>query len=282
MSETPDRDAALTRDELLELAAADALGALDEVESARFERGFASAVPSLQSELRSVQDRVAASPSLLSSEQPPASLRLRVLARVASAIEEQGAAPIATIGPARVSSSTTRVSDRDAIVQELIERARLERRPTQHLWRMVALIALAALVVSLYFQGQQRVISDRLMDYVDGRMTEETVRELARATQSFNFESARELQVIDSDGRVSKVVHAYIDESTRRVCVVGFGVVEPGLGVRVLAGALADGRPLAAAVVENRGFGVVFDAESIGDARELRLEIGDSAMRILI
>ena len=32
MSETPDRDAALTRDELLELAAADALGALDELE----------------------------------------------------------------------------------------------------------------------------------------------------------------------------------------------------------------------------------------------------------
>jgi hypothetical protein len=54
-------------------------------------------------------------------------------------------------------------------------------------------------------------------------------------------------------------------------------VVDPSLAVRVVA----DGAPqLAATVVESRGFGLRLQQPE--DVRELRLEIGDSAMRILI
>ncbi|MFZ9916151.1 MAG: hypothetical protein ACO3IB_12575, partial [Phycisphaerales bacterium] len=89
-----------TRDELLELATLEALGQLDEVEEARLDRAFRAASPSLQDEIRELQLRVATDPALRSSEPPPSSLRLRTLARVAHAIEEDAAAaaPIATIG----------------------------------------------------------------------------------------------------------------------------------------------------------------------------------------
>ena len=76
----------ISREELLELAVADAIGVLDEVDTARFERVFSSAAPSLQAEVRVAQDRVALDRMLLVDEQPPASLRLKTLARVAAAI----------------------------------------------------------------------------------------------------------------------------------------------------------------------------------------------------
>jgi hypothetical protein len=159
MTEDPTsfRDEPTSREEMLDLAAADAIGALDAVEQARFERAFIASAPSLQADIRAVQDRIvqdhlAAGSVFRSSEQPPASLRLKTLARVASAIEAEGAAPIAVIGPARGASrasSDAREGTRDALLREILERTELERRPTQHLWRVAALFLFAALVVAL-------------------------------------------------------------------------------------------------------------------------------------
>lgn len=287
------RDEPLPREELLELAAADAFGALDAVEQARFERAFALSAPSLQAEVRAVQDRVAQDPAFRSGDQPPASLRLKTLARVAAAIESEGVAPIAVIGPAHGAghwgagrrgagrrAEPAVDSSRDALLREILARAEIERRPPQHLWRIAALFLFAALVVALFFNSEQRKISERLMDYVDGRMTEASVRALAQATESFDFTRARSLQVLDADGRASRTVHAYLDEVTREVCVVGFGVVDPGLSVRVLDGASGATHQLAASVVESRGFGLRFQQPE--GVRELRLEVGDSALRIII
>ena len=297
------RDEPLPREELLELAAADAFGALDAVEQARFERAFVLSAPSLQAEVRAVQDRVAQDPAFRSGDQPPASLRLKTLARVAAAIESEGVAPIAVIGPARGAghwgaghwgaghwgagrrgagrrAEPAVDSSRDALLREILARAEIERRPPQHLWRIAALFLFAALVVALFFNSEQRKISERLMDYVDGRMTEASVRALAQATESFDFTRARSLQVLDADGRASRTVHAYLDEVTREVCVVGFGVVDPGLSVRVLDGASGATHQLAASVVESRGFGLRFQQPE--GVRELRLEVGDSALRIII
>lgn len=297
------RDEPLPREELLELAAADAFGALDAVEQARFERAFALSAPSLQAEVRAVQDRVAQDPAFRSGDQPPASLRLKTLARVAAAIESEGVAPIAVIGPAHGAghwgaghwgaghwgagrrgagrrAEPAVDSSRDALLREILARAEIERRPPQHLWRIAALFLFAALVVALFFNSEQRKISERLMDYVDGRMTEASVRALAQATESFDFTRARSLQVLDADGRASRTVHAYLNEVTREVCVVGFGVVDPGLSVRVLDGASGATHQLAASVVESRGFGLRFQQPE--GVRELRLEVGDSALRIII
>ena len=92
-----------SRDELRELATLEVIGCLDEVESARLERLFEAARPSVQSEVRALQAQIAVEPSLRSAEAVPEDLRLRVLARLATAIEEaeRAQAPLASIGRVR-------------------------------------------------------------------------------------------------------------------------------------------------------------------------------------
>ena len=276
----------ITRDELLELATADALGVLDQVDAARFERAFSSAVPSVQAEVRALQDRLCAERALLADEQPPASLRLKTLARVAGAIEEHTAAvaPIATIGPARsvrkigserVGSEVAGDLDtasRESLVREILERSALERRPTQHVWRAAALFLFAALVVALYFNAQQRQISNRLMDLVDRKLVDDAMHQVARTTQGFGFERAREVAVLDADGRPSKLIHAYLDESTNRICVVGFGLSGSGAPVRVTAGSAEQPLTLVASVTEDRGFAVIFDRPAAGETLHLQVD----------
>ncbi|MFZ4751087.1 MAG: hypothetical protein ACOYMM_11365 [Phycisphaerales bacterium] len=275
----------MTRDELLELAIADAMGVLDEVDSARFERAFVAAAPSVQAEVRAMQDRVVADRALLSDELPPASLRLKTLARVASAIEEEraAAAPIATIGPARAARGGEAAQadlQREQLVREIIERSAHERRPTQHLWRAAALFLFAALAVALYFQMEQRRVSNRLMDLVDGKLVDDSMHAIARTTEGFDFARARELRVLDADGRDEKLVHAYLDESSNRICVVAFGVAESGSPVRVVAGDRKEPVPVVASIVESRGFGVIFDLPS--ERAALGLEIGGRALTIVV
>ena len=273
----------ISREELLELATADALGVIDEVDSARFERAFAASAPSLQAEIRALQDRIAVDPSFLSGEQPPASLRLKTLARVAAVREEQAAPPIATIGPARAAGSRQLI-DREALVREILERTALERRPTQHIWRAAALFLFAALVVALYFESQQRATSARLMDFVDRTLVDEARQAVAEATVGFDFAHARELAVLDAGGNRAKLVRAYLEESTGRVCVVGFGFDASGKHVSVSKDgtelALASGRTssLASSVVQERGFAVLFDRPADGGV--LRLEVGSDRFTI--
>jgi len=316
----------ISREELLELAVADAIGVLDEVDTARFERAFSSAAPSLQAEVRVAQDRVALDRMLLVDEQPPASLRLKTLARVAAAIELEaaGAAPIAMIGPARgytaERASAVAGSDssprefidhesREAIVREILERSAMERRPPQHLWRAAALFLFAALVVALYFHSEQRAISERMMNFVDGRLSEDAMRAIGRATSGFDFEHARQLKVYvknvpDNAGATgialrdgpgggsgvgsllvdpaneSKLVHAYFDESRNQICVIGFGVSESGKPVIVTRVDEQKALPLVAGVVEHRGFCVLFAAPAAKG--ELTVRLGASELTIVV
>ena len=322
----------ISREELLELAVADAIGVLDEVDTARFERAFSSAAPSLQAEVRVAQDRVALDRMLLVDEQPPASLRLKTLARVAAAIELEaaGAAPIAMIGPARghtadrAVAGAVAVSDnsprefidhesREAIVREILERSAMERRPPQHLWRAAALFLFAALVVALYFHSEQRAISERMMNFVDGRMSADAVWAIGRATAGFDFANARQLKVYEKNvpdnagatgialrvgsgagpgggsgggsllvdpANESKLVHAYFDESSKQICVVGFGVSEWGKRVSVTKDDEQKALTLVAGVVEHRGFCVLFDAPAAKG--ELTLRLGASELTIVV
>ena len=276
-----------SRDELLELAALDALGVLDAVESARFERAFDAAAPSLQAEARSIQDKVALDPMLLSDEAAPASLRLRTLARVADAIEADAAAPIATIGPVRTqraSGASAQLVDRDALVREVMERAAREQRPRQHIWRAASLFLFAALLVALYFNSQQRELSERLVAYADNRMVDEAVRALARTTKSFDFTAAREVAVFEN-GMPVQGVHAFFDDASNRMVVYGLGVSSDSGTARVVCGADANAVMVVAAVVENRGFSVMFDVprDSAGAApKDLRVQLGSRTLEVRV
>ena len=90
----------LTREDLLELAALDALGLLDEFDTAHYTRSFHDAPVAVQDEIKQRQAELAADTMLLPDEGPTPSLRQRVLDAVAEAVEEkdQELAPIAQIG----------------------------------------------------------------------------------------------------------------------------------------------------------------------------------------
>ncbi|HVP72871.1 MAG TPA: hypothetical protein VMS30_03985 [Phycisphaerales bacterium] len=94
----------MTREELLEYAALDAFGLLDEYDGDRYTRGFHDAPAALQDEVKRLQADLATDPSFITSDEEPSfALRERVLAAVAAAIEREEAqlAPLATIGRGR-------------------------------------------------------------------------------------------------------------------------------------------------------------------------------------
>jgi hypothetical protein len=94
----------MTREELLETAALDAFGLLDEYDSDRYTQWFSDAPPAVQVEVRRLQAELSVDPSLITVDaEPPFALRERVLAAVAAAIEREEAqlAPLATIGRGR-------------------------------------------------------------------------------------------------------------------------------------------------------------------------------------
>lgn len=73
--------------ELLELAALDALGLLDEAERDQFDRAFRAAPPALQAQIRREQTRIAGDDSLLPRIEAPIGLKARVLAAWREAVE---------------------------------------------------------------------------------------------------------------------------------------------------------------------------------------------------
>ena len=73
--------------ELLELAALDALGLLDEAERDAFDVAFRAAPPALQAQIRREQTRIAGDDSLLPKVEPPLGLKARVVAAWREAVD---------------------------------------------------------------------------------------------------------------------------------------------------------------------------------------------------
>lgn len=88
----------MTRTELIELAALDSLGLLDQYETALYTRSFHDASAAVQSEIRDLQAQIVVHLGELSDEEPSPELRNRVLKAVAKAIELDSPAPLASIG----------------------------------------------------------------------------------------------------------------------------------------------------------------------------------------
>jgi hypothetical protein len=142
----------LRREELIEQASLDALGLLDEFEAAHYARSFHAAPASVQEEIRRIQATVVTDDSLLSDEEPPASLRARVLDSVQHAIDDEARAlkPIATIGARAMQRSATSAGSVAEIVE--MERAVLRVRSAERLvsiWRAASVGLAASLVAAV-------------------------------------------------------------------------------------------------------------------------------------
>lgn len=181
------------RDEILELAQLEVLGALEPAESARLERLFRDAPVVLQREVVDLQANLCQAPLLLPAVEPERSLKLQVLASVAKAVEQadEELAPIAAIGrPVPMASSVSIQAGDSPSYQraDAVHRADAgipsapmvgDWRRSALVWRAAAVVLTGALVASVAFNiatarqatriselALQRVISDQLGQYI--------------------------------------------------------------------------------------------------------------------
>lgn len=161
-------------------AVLDALGLLDEVESAQFERAFHEAPPSVQADLRAVQAAVAVDPAFLADGDPSPDLRLKTLARVMTAVEQQEVqfAPIAHIGrtAARAERRPVRSIDANELVEQAMELSALRKdverfTRSSYYWRAAAIALTAALTVALVFEVTTSQLALRITQYALGSAT---------------------------------------------------------------------------------------------------------------
>lgn len=150
-----------TREELMQLALLEAYGLLDEYEEAEFGRMFRDASAAEQDDIRELQAEVASDLAMLPDLDPPAELKARVLARVATAVESEAStlAPLAKIG--RVARAAASADERD----------RLRSMRAATFWRAACFVLCAALIVSLYFQTTTYRESNRIVELALGKVT---------------------------------------------------------------------------------------------------------------
>ncbi|MBM4098982.1 MAG: hypothetical protein FJ260_03375 [Planctomycetes bacterium] len=159
----------------------DAMGMLDEVDAAAFERSFRDATPAVQAELRELQAAVSADPAFLSNneDEPPAGLKARTMARVMTAIDRQDDdfAPIAHIGRTATLAQRRRMRAAGAAgIGEAVELAGLRSDldafvRSSYRWRAAAIALSAALVVALVFQVSSNAFVGRVTEVVFGGAT---------------------------------------------------------------------------------------------------------------
>jgi hypothetical protein len=155
----------MTREELLELAALDAFGLLDEYEAALYTRSFHHAPVAVQNEIKELQAAFAHEASLLPDVEPDPALRQRVLDAVARAIEAESMelAPLAMIGrPDRARNGAA---------------GRMGFGASTPVWRAAAFALAAALLVVAYFAGQFLERNNQMTDYVIGILTHDQIQE---------------------------------------------------------------------------------------------------------
>ena len=190
------------RDEILELAQLEVLGALESAECARLERLFRDASPQVQREVIDVQEFMTMQSALLPAIEPERSLRLRVLASVAQAVEENDSelAPLAKIGKKKMqgnsseySSSSDEMAGGESFASAAVSSARGPSRANQMrvaedthwrrsalVWRAACVAVFGALIVVSAFEisisrqsariselALQNVITDELKDLID-------------------------------------------------------------------------------------------------------------------
>ena len=140
----------MTREELLELAALDVFGLLDEYEASLYTRSFHHAPAAVQDEIVDLQAEIAGDETLLPGESPEDDLRDKVLAAVCRSAEHENSrlAPIASIGP-RLSGTDNghRRAERGGIRQAFFG-------GSGQAWRAAAFALTGALIVVSYFWAE--------------------------------------------------------------------------------------------------------------------------------
>jgi hypothetical protein len=274
----------------------DALGMLDEVDAAQFDRAFRDAPPSVQSELRVLQAEVASDPAFLSAsdEVPAADLKVRTLARVMTEVERQEAdfAPIAHIGRTATRGTRRSVGSIDAndLVQQAMDlavaRADSDRfARSSRVWRAAAFALMAALVAALVFQVTTQRLAARVTDFALGAASPRQIFDsfghpgaLARMERATSLRGAAGVE-----GKGGTLTLA-VDAEAGKVLAVGFGLKVGGqytLRLRSEGGAT---RNLVTFVAQRSAWSVEFPAggDLVRDLGSGTLELVDERGEVVL
>ena len=207
----------MTHEELLEQAALDALGLLDQYESSLFTRSFHRATATVQKQIVEFQAELAADESLLPDEMPPADLRERVLSSVAEAVESQEAdfAPLASIRGGRV----------DRPVEPAMPTSR-PVRSTAIFWRAAVLVLTVALVIVSYFGVQATQLNKTLARAMYSDDARQEINELLGPSVSefLSHPARRTIRFTAPDPEFDGTVTVYLNEKTNEALVVAMGM----------------------------------------------------------
>lgn len=187
------------RDELLELAALEAYGLLDDYESTLFNRSYHLASPAVKQEIMRLQEHLAADESLLPDETPPDHLREQILAAVNDAIEREVPGPIANIGRRSEYGSespwmTRRESDREQ------PRHAVLGTTSAQFWRAASFMLGAGAVVLAYIlfvTVQHNHVVTRLA--IEQNTSEQIEQLIGPTSKDFLFDASSRMIVFTAD-----------------------------------------------------------------------------------
>lgn len=231
-------------DDLRQFAALDAMGMLDEFDSAAFDRSFRAATPALQSELRELQARVAVDPAFLAQDdEPSADLKARTIARVMTAVDshERALAPIAHIGrtSARAARAGSVATGQELVLEQAIElttlRADVDRLSrSSYYWRAAAIALTAALTVAFVFQVATERLADRVAAFALGNAGAQQMLELIHRPEFAAVVERSSKRALRPVGAGSPdVAIAYFDKVTGQAFIEVVGArINAGLTVR--------------------------------------------------
>ncbi|MHC4129143.1 MAG: hypothetical protein ACYSUA_13415 [Planctomycetota bacterium] len=208
----------MSQRELLELAALDALGLLDEFEAAYYTRSFHDAPATVQDEIKRLQAELATDQRLLPGDEPDPGLRERVLRAVAQAIErdESRLAPLATIGRRRGGEPRGESGFR--------------LRASGQFWRAACFVLAGVAVVFALFwvQAQNYVNALSEIAYIDN--TERVLEDLIGPTfKTYLFDPETEFVRLMPEQTGSEIRGLIcINEQTGRAFLVTDGLAQAG------------------------------------------------------
>ena len=207
----------LSREELIELAALDVFGLLDEYEAALYTRSFHDAPAVVQDEVMELQAELASDRALLPEEDPDPKLRDRVLDTVSRAMEREAESlrPIASIGRPQASADIAVMTGTG--------------RPAAALfWRAATFVLAAGLIVVLYFNTQLLSTGNEIVHLAMNKDTSEQLEkyvgpglaEFAENPQCrpINFE------LDDANGISGATAVLYINDDTQEAFLMVVGL----------------------------------------------------------
>ncbi len=220
----------MTRQELLELAALDALGLLDRYEAALYTRSFHYASAPVQDEIVRLQAEIVSDESLLPLDEPDSSLRERVLRKVAEAIEREASefAPLATIGRRRRHGPGE-------------TGGHLAFGASGQFWRAAAFVMAGAVVVLAYFSSEANRTSNEIARLALTNDTEQLAVVLGPMGRGFVVGDSQKIALRPKKTGDNVVGAVYVNETTKLAFVFFDGLKRTNSDDYTLRVVLEDG-----------------------------------------